>query len=403
MVTVYVKPENEVKVPEIQMISPLKLKADGKNPNKMPDSKRKALKLNIERYGFLVPIITNKDYLIADGQHRWEIAQDLDMKEVPVIALDVKEVDRRMLRQIMNKLKGTHDFDLDAEEFKFITDYGNLEEFKGLSDIDPKNINQALDSLTPTKEEDFDTEKAAKEPKYKIELGDIYKLGDHRLMCGDSTDYVVVKSFIGESKIDIVLTDPPYGIKVVKSNKVGADFGIAKKGEYSQIIGDGDINIAEKAYSIIKDISKKSIIFGGNYFSSFLDNSTGWLIWDKRVDTGIRNTFADGELAWCSFHTPIRIYRQLWNGMIREGEHEKRVHPTQKPVRMLSDILKDFTKEDENVLDLFGGSGSTLIACENLNRKCYMMELDPKYCSVIIERWENLTGKKAEKEEKDGK
>ena len=121
------------------------------------------------------------------------------------------------------------------------------------------------------------------------------------------------------------------------------------------------------------------------------------MIWDKRVDSGIRNTFADGEMAWCSFHTPVRIYHQLWNGMIREGEKEKRVHPTQKPIRMLCDILKDFSDENDDVLDLFGGSGSTLIACEQLNRNCYMMELDPKYVDVIIKRWEQFTGKKAVK------
>ena len=107
------------------------------------------------------------------------------------------------------------------------------------------------------------------------------------------------------------------------------------------------------------------------------------------------NNFADGEMAYCSFHTPVRIYRQLWNGMIREGERETRVHPTQKPVKMLGDVLNDFSKENEIVLDVFGGSGSTLIACEQLNRTCYMMELSPQYVDVIIDRWETLTGEKA--------
>ena len=100
-------------------------------------------------------------------------------------------------------------------------------------------------------------------------------------------------------------------------------------------------------------------------------------------------------MAYCNFHTPVRIYHQLWNGMIREGEKDKRVHPTQKPIKMLSEILLDFSKENETILDVFGGSGSTLIACEQLNRKCYMMELDPHYIDVIIERWENFTGQKA--------
>lgn len=193
----------------------------------------------------------------------------------------------------------------------------------------------------------------------------------------------------------IVITDPPYGISLVKNGKVGADFGITKKGKYNPVIGDNDIEVTKKAFNIFKEIADKMIIFGGNYFTNFLPFSDSWLIWDKREDTGIRNTFADGEMAWCSFHTPVRIYRQLWNGMIRKGEHSKRVHPTQKPVEMLENIIKDFTKADDIVLDLFLGSGSTLIACEKTNRICFGMELDPKYISVILDRWQEYTGKEA--------
>lgn len=170
---------------------------------------------------------------------------------------------------------------------------------------------------------------------------------------------------------------------------------IAEKLVQITFIGDDTTETAQQAYDILSRMCDKIIMWGGNYFLDFLPSSDGWLIWDKRGESGIRNNFADGEMAWCSFHTPVRIYHQLWNGMIREGEHEKRVHPTQKPIRMLSEILKDFTKEGEIVIDVFGGSGSTLIACEQFNRKCYMCELDPHYCDVIIQRWENLTGKKA--------
>ena len=177
--------------------------------------------------------------------------------------------------------------------------------------------------------------------------------------------------------------------------KVGADFGVAKKGVYKQVIADETTEVAEKALNILFSLCKRVIAWGGNYFSSFLPDSDGWLIWDKRCDTGIRNTFADGEMAWCSFHTPVRIYRQLWNGMIREGEHEKRVHPTQKPVQMISNVIADFSEPKNKVLDVFGGSGTTLIACEATGRSCYMMEIDTHYCDVIIARWEKYTGKTA--------
>lgn len=194
----------------------------------------------------------------------------------------------------------------------------------------------------------------------------------------------------------MVFTDPPYGINIVNDNgKVGAG-NLAKNRTYKKIIADETTETAEKSYNIFKKICNKIILWGGNYFIEFLEPSDSWVIWDKRINMN-SNNFADGEMAYCSFHTPIRIYHQLWNGMIREGEREDRVHPTQKPVKMLSEILQDFSKENDGVLDVFGGSGSTLIACEQLNRKCYMMELDPHYIDVIIQRWENLTGQKAVK------
>jgi DNA modification methylase len=224
----------------------------------------------------------------------------------------------------------------------------------------------------------------------KSELGKVYKLGNHRLMCGDSTDAGSVAILMDGQKADMVFTDPPYGISIVGDNgKVGAE-NLAKNRVYSKVIADDTTETAEKAYKVLKNYSSKLIIWGGNYFINFLDFSDGWIIWDKRGDIN-SNNFADGEMAWCSFHTPVRIYKQIWNGMIREGEHENRVHPTQKPVKMLGEILKDFTKDGEIVLDVFGGSGSTLIACEQLDRKCYMMELDPHYCDVIRRRWWKFT------------
>ena len=202
-------------------------------------------------------------------------------------------------------------------------------------------------------------------------------------------------------KADMVFTDPPYGIDVVKDNKVGADFGVAKKGIYSKVISDDTTETAKEFYDKCVELKMENfIIFGGNYFTNFLPFSDGWLIWNKRGDTGIRNTFADGEMAWCSFHTPIRLYHQLWNGMIREGEKDKRVHPTQKPIRMLSEIIKDHVKGDV-IYDGFLGSGSILLASEQQGKKCYGMELDPKYCDVIVKRWEDFTGKKAHLEENE--
>lgn len=147
---------------------------------------------------------------------------------------------------------------------------------------------------------------------------------------------------------------------------------------------------------IYSELSENQIIFGGNYFTDFLIPSRCWIVWDKENS----GNFADAELAWTSFDKGVKLYKHLWNGMSREGnrtdEGKTRVHPTQKPVGMLQKILEDFTEKGETVLDVFGGSGSTLIACEGTERKCLMIEMSEHYCDVIRRRytkWAKENGK----------
>lgn len=340
---------------------------------------------SIRQYGFVQPIVADRDGVIVIGHCRALGAKKLGLKEVPCVCVDdLTEEQVNALRLVDNKSNESDwDFDLLADELPEL-DLSAFDFDWGLPD----------DQTEEVVEDDVPEVDEKSEPITK--LGDIWQLGRHRLMCGDSTDKATMELLMDGKKADMVMTDPPYGIDVVGDNgEVGANFGVAKKGNYSKVIADDTTDTAKASYEILKESCDKLIIWGGNYFLDFLPSSDGWLIWDKRVDSGIRNTFADGEMAYCSFHTPVRIYHQLWNGMIREGEKEKRVHPTQKPIKMLSEILEDFTKQDNVILDVFGGSGSTLIACEQLDRTCYMMELDPKYCDVIVKRLENLTGEKA--------
>lgn len=340
---------------------------------------------SIRQYGFVQPIVADRDGVIVIGHCRALGAKKLGLKEVPCVCVDdLTEEQVNALRLVDNKSNESDwDFDLLADELPEL-DLSAFDFDWGLPD----------DQTEEVVEDDVPEVDEKSEPITK--LGDIWQLGRHRLMCGDSTDKATMELLMDGKKADMVMTDPPYGIDVVGDNgEVGANFGVAKKGNYSKVIADDTTDTAKASYEILKESCDKLIIWGGNYFLDFLPSSDGWLIWDKRVDSGIRNTFADGEMAYCSFHTPVRIYHQLWNGMIREGEKEKRVHPTQKPIKMLSEILEDFTKQDNVILDVFGGSGSTLIACEQLDRTCYMMELDQKYCDVIVKRLENLTGEKA--------
>lgn len=350
---------------------------------------------SINEFGFTNPLlIDEKDNIIA-GHGRLLASKKLKMEEVPCIVLSgLTEAQKKAYIIADNKMALNAGWDDELLKIEL----ENLKELDFDLELTGFDVDELDDILGKNEEEteivEDEVPEVPEEPKAK--LGDIYQLGNHRLMCGDSTSIDDVIKLTQDKKLKLALTDPPYGIDVVSDNgEVGANFGIAKKGNYSKVIADDTTETAQQSYHILNSYTDKQIIWGGNYFTDFLPFSDGWLIWDKRVDSGIRNTFADGEMAWCSFHTPVRIYHQLWNGMIREGEKEKRVHPTQKPIRMLCDILKDFSDENDDVLDLFGGSGSTLIACEQLNRKCYMMELDPKYVDVIIQRWENFTGEKA--------
>ena len=372
------------------------LKPYENNSRTHDESQIKQICESIKEYGWTNPVLIDEKGMIIAGHGRVEAGKKLDIKEVPCIVLSgLTEAQKKAYVIADNKMA----LNAGWNEELLKTELENLKELDFDLELTGFNIDE-LDELFKQDEEeqeivedDFDIE-PPEEPKAK--LGDIYQLGNHFLMCGDSTSEEDVEKLMNGNKADMVFTDPPYGINVVSDNgEVGANFGVAKKGNYSKVIADDTTDTAKKSYEILKTICNKLILWGGNYFIDFLEPSDGWLIWDKRVDSGIKNTFADGEMAYCNFHTPVRIYHQLWNGMIRECEKDKRVHPTQKPIKMLSEILQDFSKENETILDVFGGSGSTLIACEQLNRKCYMMELDPKYVDVIIQRWENFTGKKA--------
>ncbi len=352
------------------------IKPNPNNPRIIKDDKFKKLVDSLKEFPEMAevrPVVVNKDMVILGGNMRFKAAKEAGWKEIPVTIVDWSEDKQRQFIIKDNVSGGEWDWDSLANEW----DAEELDKW-GLDTPDGWGEDKEV-------EEDEAPEVSDEEPISK--LGEIYQLGRHRVMCGDATEASDALELLGGDTAQLVFTDPPYGVDVVKGGKVGADFGIAKKGSYSDVIGDDTTDTAEQFYKVWSELVGKHIIWGGNYFTSFLPFSDGWLIWDKREDTGIRNTFADGEMAWVSWHTPVRIYRQLWNGMIRKGESGARVHPTQKPLDTLASIIKDFTDDGDKVVDVFLGSGSTLIACEQTNRTCYGMELDPKYVDVIRKRY----------------
>jgi DNA modification methylase len=364
-----------------QKVKISEVKSNPNNPRLIKDDKFAKLVKSIKDFPKMLeirPIVVNADMIVLGGNMRLKACKEAGLKEVSIIfADDLTEEEQKQFIIKDNVGFGEWDWEQLANEW----DADNLQDW-GL-DIPDFGVTE----LPAAEEDDYEM---PEELHTDIVLGDLFEIGEHRLLCGDSTCSDTVAKLMNGEKPDMVFTDPPYGIKVVKSEMVGANFGVAKKGKYSEVIADDTTETANEFYQTCISLGfDKFIIWGGNYFTDFLPFSDGWLIWNKRAGTDIRNTFADGEMAWCSFHTPIRIYDQLWNGMIREGEKDKRVHPTQKPIRMLSEIIEDHIR-GELIFDGFLGSGSTMVASQQLGRKCYGMELDPKYCQVIVDRMRKL-------------
>jgi DNA modification methylase len=270
-----------------------------------------------------------------------------------------------------------------------------IEELKTLSEpmVDLTGFDKDL--LIEPEDKDDEVPEVPVEPKSK--LGDLYELGNHRVLCGDSTKIEDVDRLVNGAKIDLVYTDPPYGINLDGDNsKRGGESSIMKGGLKLKSFQDDTIDYAVEAFKICESLNiKYQIWWGANYYIHNLPQTNNWIIWDKRVEDKMTNTNSDAELAWVKdWRNGVRIFRHLWNGLIKASEKgEKRVHPTQKPVE-LARFCFDRYKEKNiiNILDLFTGSGSTLIACEKFDKKFYGMEFDPHYVDVIVQRYVDYTG-----------
>jgi DNA modification methylase len=352
------------------------VKKNPNNPRIIKDDKFVKLVNSIKEFPKMLeirPIVVNADMIVLGGNMRLKACIEAGLKQVPIIkADDLTEDEQRQFIIKDNVSGGEWDWEMLANEW----DTEQLDAWG----LDVPNFE--ADQVLEAEEDDFDST-PPEEPK--TVLGDLYEIGEHRLLCGDSTCSDTVAKLMNGNKADMVFTDPPYGIDIVGNNgKVGGD-NKAKNGVYSKVIADDTTDTAKEFYQTCQALGFENyIIWGGNYFIDFLPFSSSWIIWDKRGDMN-SNNFADGEMAWCSFETRVRIYKQIWNGMIREGEKDKRVHPTQKPIKVLSDIINDQVKGNL-LFDGFLGSGSTMVASHQLKRKCYGMELDPKYCDVIVKR-----------------
>jgi DNA modification methylase len=375
------------------------------NSRKHSDEQVAQISASIKEFGWTNPILIDGTNSIIAGHGRLMAARKLKMDEVPTIELDhLTDTQRKALVIADNKLALNADWDntlLTIELDELLKDGFAL-------DILGFNQDELAALLEPEQVEGLTDEDAVpdvpEEPKTK--LGDIYQLGNHRLMCGDSTSIDAVEKLMDGQKADMVFTDPPYGMFLDTNydSMFAADKSHRKTGKrFDEVVGDREDFAPELISTIFAAFHNTDEIFiwGADYFSELLpDRKNGsWIVWDKRTNENMDkvsgNTF---ELCWSKQKHKRLIARILWSGHhgMQKDDTKTRVHPTQKPVELVSWFFENWGKNCIVVADLFGGSGSTLIACEKTNRHAMLMELDPKYCDVIVKRWEDFTGKKAE-------
>lgn len=358
---------------------------------------------SIREFGFKVPIIIDANNVIVAGHTRLKASEMLGLEEVPCIrADDLTEDQIKAFRLADNKVSeiATWDIgklsieldeiDLDMTEFGFENIY--------LEDVEVKEV---VEDEVPDVQE---------EPKSK--LGEIYQLGRHRLMCGDSTSIEDVLSLMDGTQADMVFTDPPWNVNYGSVDEDNAQ-GYKPRTILNDFMGTEDFKeFMFTAFSCMNRVSKEGCMTyvvmsaqeWGNMMLTLAQNDYHWsstIIWNKdRLVLSRKDYHTKYEPIWYGWKEgasrlcPLEDRKQsdVWD-FERPSKSEE--HPTMKPVELVAKAIQNSSRKNNAVLDLFGGSGTTLIACEQLDRTCYMMELDPHYVDVIIQRWENFTGDKA--------
>lgn len=394
------------------LVSVDKLVPYANNSRTHSDAQIAQIAASINEWGFTNPVLVDEKNTIIAGHGRLLAARKLGIKEVPcIVAEGWTEAQKKAYVIADNKLALNAGWDNELLSLE-LNALDGMDFDLSLMGFDDAELSTLIDMQNEGLTDEDAVPDVPEEPISK--LGDIYILGNHRVMCGDSTDPASVSILMDGQKADMVFTDPPYGVNYSeKEERLGS-----KKG-HNKISNDDDVSTAEKvcgpAFQNLSDFMKGGASYyicapqgGDQMMMMMMMKKAGIacrheLIWVKPSPV-----FSMGRLDYDYQHEPI-LYG--WKGSHQfqgAGEHKKSIwaiernkeqksHPTMKPVALVENAVKNSSKTEDGVLDLFGGSGSTLIACEKTNRKCYMMELDPHYIDVIVRRWEEYTGKKAER------
>jgi DNA modification methylase len=337
------------------------------NPRVIKDDKFKKLVKSIQDFPQMLelrPIVVNDEMIVLGGNMRLKALEHLGIEETFIIkAGDLTDKQEQEFIIKDNVGYGEWDWDQLANEWD-------------VEDLDEWGLDLPLDFVKELEAEEDDFAIPEGGIETDIVLGDLFEIGEHRLLCGDSTDSDAVARLMDGEKADMVFTDPPYGMNAVSKS------GVLKKKYGTDIMGDSDTNAAKDSFNLIYSMYPDAIHiwWGANYYSSCLPDSECWIVWDKNNGESDQT---DCELAWTNARSVVRQFTKA-------SEKTNRVHPTQKPVELIDWSIKRFAEKAKVIGDYFLGSGATMVASHQLKRKCYGMELDPKYCQVIIDRMKKL-------------
>jgi len=361
------------------------------NPRKLKDSAIDKVAMSLKEYGFRQPIVVDKDRIIVVGHTRYRASKKLGFKEVPITIADNLTPEQINAYRIADN-RTAEESEWDSELLKMEIKDLEAKDFK--LDLLGFNEDQLNDMLFEEKQGLTDEDEVPEAPEEPIsKLGDIWKLGNHRVMCGDSTFIDNIDLITKKEKIDMVFTDPPYNIDYQ---------GVKDKRKIKNDKMD-DESFVDFLTSSLLGCETMYVCCSWQYAHLFREAMTkiarkpkAMIIWDKiNPAQHLDKYFKQHEIIYYygDFGGQKTLRGDVWNLKRKKNT----LHPTMKPVELITMALED-QKDKKTVYDGFLGSGSTIIACEKMDRICYGMELDPKYCDVIIKRWENFTGLKAELE-----
>ena len=378
------------------------LMVDPKNARKHDKKNLESIKGSLKRFGQAEPLVVQKSTnRIIGGNGRIEAMKALGWTHADCVLLDVDDKKAKALAIALNRTAELADWNLDI-----LSDVlSSLKDDFDLGEIGFDESDLAKFIIEEPKQGLIDDDEIPDNVETRCKSGDLWILGDHRLLCGDSTDVLQVERLMGGEKADMVFTDPPYGIDLDTSYQdlSKAEHGHAKtrsKNNFTKIEGDNCLFNPDFLLGFFKDI-KEIFLWGANYYALGIHDyyNGSWVVWDKRGTEELDKMFGSQfELCWSKSKHRHEIARVTWSsffGHSKKDDGEKKVHPTMKPVKLIEWFFERWGKSNDLVVDLFLGSGSTLIACEKTGRKCRGSEIDPHYCSVVLERWEKFSGKKA--------